>query len=76
MNDANEDPENMPRYVQTQQVPPGSCGVFEMEFPVPGEVKLVDHALTRVVHKGMLGIIDVQGAPNPKIFDAGLAPVA
>ncbi len=59
------------RYVQTMTVPPGSCGVFEMEFPVPGEVKLVDHALSRVVRKGMLGVIQVEGAENPAIFLAG-----
>jgi len=56
------------RYVQTLPVPPGSCGVFEMEFPVPGEVKLVDHALSRVVRKGMLGVIEVEGPENPAIF--------
>lgn len=60
------------RYVQTVAVPPGSCGVFEMEFPVPQVVKLVDHALTRVVSKGMLGLIEVDGAPKPDIFDPDL----
>lgn len=64
------------RYVQTQQVSPGSCAVLEMELPVPGEVKLVDHALTRVVHKGMLGVIDVKGPPNRAVFDPGQAAVA
>lgn len=59
-------------YVQTMSVPPGSCGVFEMEFPVPGEVKLVDHALSRVVGKGMLGIIQVNGDPVPEIFQPDL----
>jgi nitrite reductase (NO-forming) len=64
------------RWVQTQHVPPGCCAVFEIEFPVPGEVKLVDHALTRVLHKGMMGSIDVKGPPNPAIFDAGPTSVA
>jgi nitrite reductase (NO-forming) len=58
------------RYVQTLPVPPGSTGVFEMEFPVPEPIKLVDHALTRVARKGMLGIIDVQGAKQASIFRA------
>ncbi len=58
------------RYVQTLPVPPGSTGVFELEFPVPEPIKLVDHALTRVAHKGMLGIIDVQGARQASIFRA------
>ena len=59
-------------YVQTMAVPPGSCGVFELEFPVPGQVKLVDHAITRVLSKGMLGIIEVEGADQPDIFNPTL----
>ncbi len=62
------DPE---RYVQTASVPPGSCLVAEMEFEVPGPVKLVDHALSRVARKGMLGVIDVKGQERSDIFDAG-----
>jgi nitrite reductase (NO-forming) len=60
------------RYVQTVAVPPGSCLIAEMEFPVPGLVKLVDHALSRVVGKGMLGIIEVEGEPRPDIFTPDL----
>jgi len=55
-------------YIQTQPVPPGSCGVFELELPIAQKIKLVDHALTRVARKGMLGVIDVQGKANPEIF--------
>jgi len=61
---------NPERYVQTMAVPPGSCGIFEMEFPVPETVKLVDHALSRVARKGMLGEILVEGKPKPQIFKA------
>jgi nitrite reductase (NO-forming) len=61
------------RWVQTMTVPPGSCGVFEMDFPVPGNVKLVDHALSRVVRKGMLGIISVEGAADAGIFNPTVA---
>jgi nitrite reductase (NO-forming) len=57
------------RFVQTLAVPPGSCGVFELETPVPETIKLVDHALSRVVWKGMLGMIDVEGAPRADIFN-------
>lgn len=60
------------RYVQTVLVPPGSCVVAEMEFPVPGAVKLVDHALTRVVSKGMLGVIEVSGEEQPDIYQPDL----
>ncbi len=55
-------------YIQTQPVPPGSCGVFELELPIAQKIKLVDHALSRVTRKGMLGVIDVQGEENPEIF--------
>jgi nitrite reductase (NO-forming) len=63
------------RYIQTLTVPPGSCGVFEMELPVPETIKLVDHALSRVVSKGMLGMIDVEGAPRPGVFNPKPGPV-
>jgi nitrite reductase (NO-forming) len=39
---------------------------------VPGDARLVDHALTRVVSKGMLGIIEVAGEPVPEIFEPDL----
>ena len=59
-------------YLQTVSVAPGSCLVTEMEFPVPGDVKLVDHAITRVLSKGMLGVIEVTGDAQPDIFDPDL----
>lgn len=57
------------RYVQTCQVAPGSCGIFEMEFPVAQTVHLVDHALSRVVHKGNMANIVVEGTPDPDIYN-------
>ena len=57
------------RFVQTTNVPPGSCMVGTMDFPVPEDVKLVDHALSRVARKGMLGIVSVDGEENPDVFD-------
>ncbi|MGD8427726.1 MAG: copper-containing nitrite reductase [Balneolaceae bacterium] len=59
---------NPEQYLQTCHVAPGSCGVFEMEFPVPQTIKLVDHSLSRVARKGMLGMIEVEGKDQPKIF--------
>ncbi|MDX1586317.1 MAG: copper-containing nitrite reductase [Balneolaceae bacterium] len=56
-------------YVQTCHVAPGSCGIFEMDFPVPEKSFLVDHSLTRYAHKGMLGVIEVEGEPRPDIFN-------
>ncbi|WP_049925046.1 copper-containing nitrite reductase [Halopiger goleimassiliensis] len=55
--------------IETAPVAPGTTAAGEMEFPVPGPVKIVDHALSRVVHKGALGVIDVQGEENPDVYD-------
>jgi nitrite reductase (NO-forming) len=65
---------NPERNVQTVTVPPGSGGIYEMDFVVPGQVKLVDHALSRVARKGMMGIIDVKGEPQASIFDPDWSP--
>lgn len=56
------------RYLQTLPVPPGSAFVGEMELPVPETIKLVDHSLSRVVHKGLLAEIEVTGKEAPEIF--------
>ncbi|MDY6764910.1 MAG: nitrite reductase, copper-containing, partial [Halobacteria archaeon] len=55
--------------IQTMKVPPGSCMIGEMDLPVPERIKLVDHALSRVVRKGMLAEIDVLGNKRNEIFD-------
>jgi nitrite reductase (NO-forming) len=55
--------------VQTMKVPPGSCMVGDMETPVPERIKLVDHALSRVRHKGALAEVDVVGEEAPETFD-------
>ena len=60
-------------YVQTQLVAPGSCFVGEMELPLAETITLVDHALTRVVHQGLLAQIEVSGAADPALFHAGPA---
>ncbi len=57
------------RNVQTTPVLPGSTCIATLHTPVPGPVKLVDHALSRVARKGCMAIIDVEGEPNPDIFD-------
>jgi nitrite reductase (NO-forming) len=57
------------RYVETAPVAPGSVAIAEIDTPVPGPIKLVDHALTRVVRKGALGVIQVEGEPEPEIFN-------
>ena len=57
------------RYVQTTPVLPGSACVATMSFPVPGNFKLVDHALSRVARKGALAIVTAEGPENPEVFD-------
>ncbi|RQG91588.1 nitrite reductase, copper-containing [Natrarchaeobius halalkaliphilus] len=57
------------RYVETSPIAPGTVVAGEMELPVPGPIKIVDHALSRVVHRGALATIDVEGEPNPDVYD-------
>jgi nitrite reductase (NO-forming) len=40
-----------------------------MRFPVPGNFKLVDHALTRVARRGCLAVVTAEGEQRPEIFD-------
>jgi len=56
--------------VQTKPVAPGSCTVATMDFPVPGTVKLVDHALSRVTRKGLMATVHAEGQDRPELFDA------
>ena len=56
-------------HIQTMPVAPGSCGVFHMDLPVPGPIFLVDHALSRVARKGAKATIQVEGEPQPEVFN-------
>ena len=57
------------RNVETTCVPPGCAVVGDMNLPVPETIKFVDHALSRVVHKGLLAELEVTGPENPDVFD-------
>ncbi len=57
------------RYVQTTPVLPGSAVIATLSSPVPLPIKLVDHALSRVARKGCLAVIDVQGEPDPEVYN-------
>ncbi|MFC6717818.1 copper-containing nitrite reductase [Natrialbaceae archaeon GCM10025810] len=59
------------RNVETTPVAPGTVTAGEMEFPVPGPVKIVDHALSRVVHRGAIAEIDVDGEADEDVYDGG-----
>lgn len=55
--------------VQTTLVPPGGATVVEFVVDVPGRYILVDHALSRL-ERGLVGVLHVEGEPNPDIFNA------
>ncbi len=58
------------RFVQSLPVPPGSAIVADMELPVPQTIRIVDHAMTRAMNKGVMAEIEVAGKENPGIFNA------
>jgi nitrite reductase (NO-forming) len=55
---------------QTTLVPAGGGTVVELVGYVPATLVLVDHALSRAVDKGAIGLIAVSGEPNHEIFEA------
>ncbi|MFP8956083.1 copper-containing nitrite reductase [Natrialbaceae archaeon A-CW3] len=57
------------RYVETTPVAPGTVTAAEIETPVPGPIHLVDHALSRVVRKGNLATLEVDGEAEPDIYN-------
>lgn len=57
------------RFVEGAALPPGTAAMGELVTPVPGPIHLVDHALTRVVRKGLHAIIDVEGEEDPDTYD-------
>ncbi|GAB3027879.1 copper-containing nitrite reductase [Natronobiforma cellulositropha] len=57
------------RYIEGTALPAGVTAFGHMDLEVPGPIHLVDHALSRVVHKGLLATIDVEGEPNEEIFN-------
>jgi nitrite reductase (NO-forming) len=53
--------------LQTVLVPPGGAAITEFKVDVPGDYKLVDHAIIRV-SKGAVGTLHVTGPDNPEMF--------
>jgi nitrite reductase (NO-forming) len=53
---------------QTTLIAAGGGTVVELVAHVPGNIILVDHALSRTFAKGAIGIIAVSGPDNPEIF--------
>ncbi len=54
--------------VQTTIALPGGATAVEFAVEVPGNYILVDHALSRTIDKGALGILVVEGQENPDVF--------
>ncbi|MEW6141799.1 MAG: copper-containing nitrite reductase [Chloroflexota bacterium] len=54
--------------IQTTLVPPGGAVVVDLKLEVPGDFVLVDHAISRAMDKGALGILKVSGLDNPEIY--------
>jgi nitrite reductase (NO-forming) len=59
--------------IQTVTVPPGRAVITEFKLDVPGNYTLVDHALARA-ERGLAGILHVEGAPNPDIYNGQVMP--
>jgi len=53
--------------VQTISVPPGGAAIVQFKVDVPGDYKLVDHALARVA-KGAVGTLKVTGDDDENVF--------
>ncbi|WP_242465334.1 copper-containing nitrite reductase [Psychrobacter sp. M9-54-1] len=54
--------------VQTTLIPAGGAAITQFKVDVPGELVMVDHSIFRAFNKGALGIIDVKGAEDKKIY--------
>ncbi len=59
--------------IQTTTVAPGGAVIAEFKLEVPGNYTLVDHALARA-ERGLLGILSVDGQPNPEIYNGQVMP--
>jgi nitrite reductase (NO-forming) len=59
--------------IQTTSVAPGGAVITEFKLEVPGNYTLVDHALARA-ERGLLGILSVEGQPNPEIYNGEVMP--
>ena len=54
--------------VQTTLIPAGGSAIVEFTVNVPGRFILVDHSIFRAFNKGALGMLDVQGEENKKLY--------
>lgn len=59
--------------IQTVTVAPGGAVITEFKLHVPGNYTIVDHALARM-ERGLAGLLIVEGAPNPDIYNGTVMP--
>ena len=55
-------------HVQTTMIPAGGAAMIEFKVDVPGSYVLVDHSIFRAFNKGALGLLNVEGDENTKIY--------
>lgn len=58
--------------VQTTMIPAGGAAMIEFKVDVPGSYILVDHSIFRAFNKGALGMLNVTGEENSKIYSGEL----
>ncbi len=54
--------------VQTTLIPAGGSAIVEFKVEVPSNLVMVDHSIFRTFNKGALGIIEVTGSNNDRVF--------
>ena len=55
-------------HVQTTMIPAGGAAMIEFKVDVPGSYVLVDHSIFRAFNKGALGLLNVEGDEDTKIY--------
>lgn len=56
------------RNVQTTLIPASGAAIVEFKVETPGSFILVDHSMFRAFNKGALGMLNVEGEENKKVF--------
>lgn len=59
---------------QTVLVPAAGSAIFDFKVEYPGDYILVDHTLTRALDGGAVGILHVDGAADPSVFEGATTP--
>lgn len=54
--------------VQTTLVPAGGSAIVDFKVEAPGTLILVDHSIFRTFNKGALGMLKVEGEPDPEVY--------